>query len=254
MSANAPGSIISRSDTSIQTAAQRARAFLHSDVIFSPDGPDETTPAASSTRYRRAVILASARRIIAEQGCAQVKMRVVAERSKVTPPTIYALVGSRQEVVYFAMKEALERKFSIAEARAVAESISPVVAFSATILSALEADRYYYKHVVRGEQLGEIERSTLSAIHTFIAQQFHAWLVQMQKDARIQKHSAIDMMTVARTLARQLGSTVSYWADGEYSFQKMRSELVAALLLPVFALASERERTAMDAWVAQFSK
>jgi AcrR family transcriptional regulator len=254
MNAYEYGSNVRRADRSIQISTQRVRSFLHSDLVFSSDDPEEAASATSSTRYRRAVILACARRIIAEEGCAQVKMRAVAERSMVTPPTIYALVGNRQDVVFFAMKEALERKFSIAETWALAENISPVVAFSATMLSALEADPHYYRHVVRGEQLGEIERSTLSAIHTFIAQQFHDWLVQMQKEERIQKHSGIDTMTVARTLARQLGSTVSYWAQGDYSFRKMRFELVAALLLPVLALASERERTAMDVWVANFSK
>jgi len=244
-------SIARKSSSFEQIAAPGRSFFLHSDLIFSSENSVEATPSSPSVVYRRAVILASARRIIAEEGCAQIKMRTLAKLSGVSPPTIYALVGSRHDVVFSAIKEALERKFHMAEARATLDNSSPMVAFVVTILSALEADPAYYKHVIRGEQLGEIDRSTLSAIHMFIAQQFHACLVRMQKEGRIRKHSAIAMMTVARTLARQMGSTVSYWAQGEYSFRKMRSELIAALLLPVFALASERERTAMDAWFAR---
>ena len=67
---------------------------------------------------RRERILAAARSIIAESGYAGLSMRALARASQVTVPTIYNLIGSKEDVVVEAVAEQTRRFVSGLEGKA----------------------------------------------------------------------------------------------------------------------------------------
>jgi AcrR family transcriptional regulator len=58
-----------------------------------------TTTRALNMQKRRARILTEARRIIAEQGFDAFNLRDLAERSELTVPTVYNLIGNKDEIL-----------------------------------------------------------------------------------------------------------------------------------------------------------
>lgn len=217
---------------------------------------DEPVPVDISGRGRtalaspkRAAILATTRSIIGESGCDQVKMRLVAERSAVTPATIYALVGSRHDLLHSALEEGLRVKFSIADRRALLEDVNPCLAFVATKLDAVESGPGYYRQIDRGSRLAMLDGSTVRMILGSIERQFLSWIEAMQGQGELSLPRDIALRTIAKTLAHQLNIPVAGWAAGQYGLTTLKSDLIAAMTLPLFAIASEGEKARMNRWL-----
>lgn len=206
---------------------------------------------AASVSPKRSLILAATRRIIGNAGCNHVKMRLVAERSEVSPPTVYALVGSRHDVLYSALQESLQVKFAIADRRAQLEQVNPCVAFAATKLDAIAANEGFYRQIDRGARLSMLDISTVRAIHDTIEQQFLIWLHQMQRDSQIRLPRSMPLPTIAKTLAHQLSLPVAGWASGEGGLGKLRPDLLNAITLPLFAITTSTEHGRMNRWLDQ---
>ena len=230
-------------------------AMTPSHPVFRADEPAPNDllvkGRAASASPKRSVILAATRHIIGNAGCNHVKMRLVAERSEVSPPTVYALVGSRHDVLHSALQEGLQVKFAIAERRAQLEQINPCVAFAATKLDAISANESFYRQIDRGARLSMLDVSTVRAIHDTIERQFHTWLHQMQRDAQLQLPRSMPLSTIAKTLAHQLNLPVRGWAAGEYGLSTLRSDLLSAITLPLFAITTEAEHACMNRWLDQ---
>jgi AcrR family transcriptional regulator len=198
---------------------------------------------------RRAAILAITRSIISESGCDQVKMRLIADRSEVTPPTIYALVGGRHDVIHNALQEGLRVKFSLADRRTLLEDVNPCLAFVVTKLDAIEANPSYYRQIDRGARLGMLDISTVKAILDAIERQFGIWINQMHIKGQLDLPRNIALSTIIKTLARQLNIPIAGWAAGEYGFGTLKSDLIAAMILPLFAITKNTEQTRMNRWL-----
>jgi AcrR family transcriptional regulator len=93
---------------------------------------------------RRDRILAAAREIIAEQGYEGLSMRDLARRSRVTVPTIYNLVGAKEEVLFAASEEQTARfTREIASARGAEPADRIVAVHEACVRELLRWPRYY---------------------------------------------------------------------------------------------------------------
>jgi AcrR family transcriptional regulator len=210
-----------------------------------------------SSRYpsavRRATILAAARQMIGELGCAQVKMRELAERSEVTPPTIYALIGNRHNVLFRALQEGLEVKFILAERRAASEGISPILAFAATELDSMEIAPGYYKNMTRGARFCELDTSSVRGLNETIGRRFQHWLETMRDLGQIRQDQCVPFSTVSKVLAHQLNIPVSNWASGNFGVGGLRSEMITAMTLPLIALATDVERDRMNDWSRRYT-
>lgn len=214
-------------------------------------GTGRARGAAISQGRRKAVILATARRMIGESGCASVRMRQLAERSDVTPPTLYALVGSRHDVVRQALLEGLEAKFTLAEGLAEVDGINPILAFGEVKWSAIAHDPNYYRQIVRGTAMGVLDLSTVAAIHDAIAARFLLWFRQMSAEGMLREDLPFQPATVAPLLARQFAVPVASWATERISLGKLRSDIRASLALPLFGVAAASEVERMTLWLGR---
>jgi AcrR family transcriptional regulator len=93
---------------------------------------------------RRERILAAARGIIAEQGYDGLTMRALASASQVTVPTIYNLVGSKDEVLFAAVEEQIARFVGALERSRGSDPAAGVLAVvDACVRELLRLPRYY---------------------------------------------------------------------------------------------------------------
>ena len=84
---------------------------------------------------RRERILAAAREIIGERGYEALTMRDLARASRVTVPTIYNLVGGKEQVLFAAVEEQTERFVASIEPGHPSDGATP----AARVLSVVEA-------------------------------------------------------------------------------------------------------------------
>lgn len=227
------------------------------DFIFTPKEvvsltallPAESRATNRRQAQRRSIILANTRRIISEGGIGDVRIRELAARSRVTPPTIYALVGTKHDIVQQALLEGLEAKFILAERRAAAEDINPILAFGAVKWNAIARDSGYYRQIVRGATDGRLDLSTVVAIHTAIADRFLRWFKEMKASGLLRVNTPFHSSLVAPLLARQFAVPVASWATERITLAQLRSDIIASLALPLLGVVTEAEQKRILEWL-----
>lgn len=223
-------------------------AFAPSEVI-DPALLSGTMTARRHAPSHRSTILATVRRMIAEDGCDGIRMRRLAERSNVTPPTIYAVVGGKHDVLHAALQEGLAAKFAIAEQHAAAQDVNPIIAFAEVKWHAIATDPSYYRQIARASMGGRLDLSTVKAIHGAIADQFRRWFGMMERDGRLREQARFSLDTVAPLLASQFAVPVASWANGQMSLTRLRTDITASLALPLYGLVTAEEAERMSAWL-----
>jgi len=227
------------------------------DYIFTPAEIVDLTKLSSKRSgaskrqlgHRRSLILANTRQIISESGFGNVHMRQLAERSEVTPPTIYALVGTKHEVVQQALLEGLEAKFALAERRAALEAINPILAFGAVKWDAIVGDPGYYRQIMRGATSGSLDLSTVLTIHATIADRFLLWFEEMTASGFLRKDAPFPPSVVAPLIARQFAVPISSWVTERITLAQLRPDVIASLAVPLLGVVAETERDRMLAWL-----
>jgi AcrR family transcriptional regulator len=97
---------------------------------------------------RRRRILDSARRILAESGYDKLSIRILADRSRVTAPTIYHLVGGKAEVINVLVQEMAT---SLNSAQLFKPSVDPIAAVGVMmqrIANFIAKDEAYYRELL----------------------------------------------------------------------------------------------------------
>lgn len=94
---------------------------------------------------RQERILLEARRMIAEQGYDALSTRALAKSAGVTQPTLYNLIGSKDEIVRALLIETAERIEGIIHAIDVDDLIANIDAFMETIVDVFTEDPSYYR-------------------------------------------------------------------------------------------------------------
>jgi len=196
---------------------------------------------------RRAVILAVARQMVAAEGVHHFGIRRLAAQARVTPPTIYNLVGCRAEVLRRAVGEAHATKISFAAARAEAEDINPVLAYVDTLWTALSREPSYSRQIIPvlagpsqdGDLSRHIRRSAENAILS--------WLLALDGAGQIRR--SIDLIVVARLLNRQLTQAVDAWAKGELSLAELRRDMTLGTAAMLLGIVEGAETRRVEIWL-----
>jgi len=99
---------------------------------------------AQQMAERRERILAAAREIIGQRGYEALTMRDLARASRVTVPTVYNLVGSKEEVLFAAIEEQTQRFVAgLAGGRELAPAQRVIAIVDAAATEYLRMPRYY---------------------------------------------------------------------------------------------------------------
>lgn len=204
----------------------------------------------SQTR-RKALILANTRRMLAEHGCASVKIRSLAKLSGVTPPTIYHLIGARSEVLELALREALRAKLSKAKELAASEDIHVPIAYAMLTWAAIAHDPAYYRQAIRlSVELG-LDRKLESEINAEISMAIGKWLMEMRACGQLRTDN-IPLGAIGDVIARQSSATTIAWMHGEISIEKLGEDLITGATLALLGVVSGPEAERIEQWFQRF--
>lgn len=197
---------------------------------------------------RRAQILAAARSLLAEDGCDNVRIRQLAKRSGVSPPTIYNIVGVRNDVLREAIREALCGKLSLAREIAVAEGISPILAYTDLSWCSIANDPGYYREVTRAAFKPDLDPHLVAEIHGDLLAAFSRWLNEMAAAGQL-RENRISLAAAANTLTLHNSATITRWMRGDFDLQQMRAELIVGAGLILLGLATKTEIETIENWI-----
>lgn len=199
---------------------------------------------AQQMAERRERILEAAREIIAERGFEALTVRELAQAAGVTAPTIYNLIGSKDQVLVAAVAEQTDRFVRSIE-RAPGDVV-PIV--EANLRELLGMPRYYrslLRLLLTSDEALEPRRTVSAAL----GGQLRSALGELAEDGGIEDWVDLDALT--QQIQGLMGGASQAWAGGALSDEEFaRFELhgVALLMLGVTrgAVRKQVERVARD--------
>lgn len=197
-------------------------------------------------RRLKSALLATARRLIAEGGCAALTIRALADIHAVSRPTIYNIVGQRADILRAAIDEPLAANTTIALRCAEVADLNPIVAMADTIWFSIAVDEDYARqmtfavHALRRD-LG------LSVAYAPIEANVGAGL------RALARRQAMQPALIARTthaITRQIVAALTEWAEQPGDLDRLYLDMVWAMILPMLGAVDPGEREALLAWLA----
>ena len=125
------------------------------------------TPGTRSRNMakRRAAILSQARAMIADDGFDALKLRDLAQRAKLTVPTIYNLIGGKQEILSEIIEDLVQRLQLVQQPDEQSDIEHSFEARIDQIAALLATDEKYYKAAfIAGDRSGLFEQTSASGI------------------------------------------------------------------------------------------
>lgn len=205
-------------------------------------GDTRSASGRFAQRQRRARILASARRLIAERGVEHVTLRSLAETSDLSVQTIYNLVGNRMEVVEAAISEHIE---SVAQTHRDLDSYpSRFLAVGDLMWMNLMTNAAYSRNAsIACFQSDELRRRVhqrhSGALRRMLERQFG----DEARRKRIDLDAAANVITIA------VGGIAADWAKGAMDDLTLRYRLTCAYGLAVAGLVTEEQQAAISDWL-----
>jgi AcrR family transcriptional regulator len=169
---------------------------------------------------RRERILAAAREIIATSGYAAFSMRDLARHSRVTVPTIYNLIGSKDEVLFAAVEEQIARFVAGIEQAGDASPVEQILSVhQSCVRELLRLPRYY-----RSLLMLVLTSDSATRVRLRVAQAFAVELAR-GIDALARANALADWVeptALGALLQRNLNIAALQWASGELSDTRLR--------------------------------
>jgi AcrR family transcriptional regulator len=191
---------------------------------------------------RRERILASARELIAEGGFEALTTRALARRARVTVPTIYNLIGAKDDVLFAAVEEQTARFLASIGGRTSRAPLAQVLAVSDDCVSELLRVPRYYKALLRLMYASESALAVRRSVGGTVLREFAHGLEAMREAGDLV--DGLPVRLLAPQLASQLASASLQWATGDLdaaAFRRVASQGSQLLLLGATRGAARRQ-------------
>ena len=181
---------------------------------------------AEQMAERRERILEAAREIIAVQGFEGLTVRALAEAARVTVPTIYNLIGSKDQVLLATVAEQTERWVRGIE-RAGGDVV-PII--DANNRELLRRPRYY-RSLLRLMRTSKDAAPAARSVERVLRDQIRGALGELAEQGGIERWVDLDALTTE--LVHSLRNSNVAWAEGRIPSRRfpMRQRYAAALIL-----------------------
>jgi len=195
------------------------------------------TPRRShNMQARRARILAAARELLTQGGMEAFNLRELARQADVTVPTLYNLIGNKEEILVALFTQVLQ---AIETRVATASTAEPLARIEGVVLASTEIfaeDEAYYRSAFLA-----VEAVNQSGAHHDQAAQLYAWGERLLTQGVLACRRA--GLLRGRVRAAQLGELVvrAYrtscraWAVGHLSLDAFRAQALADLQITLAA-------------------
>lgn len=183
--------------------------------------------------------------MLAEDGLNGVNVRMLARRSGVTPPTIYSLIGAREDVVLTAMQEAVQAMRVLAERRAQARGANVIIVYCQTVMRSVEMDPDYYRQIDSAATCIPGGGRLVVFFEELMRPMFWDWLNRMKARGDIRPIS-LDLEVVTDILVHQQISLGLEWARGSIDASEYGRRLVAGAALVLRGLVSSEQAAQIE--------
>ena len=131
-----------------------------------PQASKASGTRSESMARRKSLILSHARKIIAEQGFDELKIRDLAERAELTVPTIYNLIGGKQDVLDAIIEELIAKLATLQATVATNQIDEPFILLITKLADLFNEDEDYYRAAfLAGDRSGAFEQRSEGGIY-----------------------------------------------------------------------------------------
>lgn len=169
---------------------------------------------------RRERILASAREIIAEGGFDALTTRALARRARVTVPTIYNLVGAKDDVLFAAVEEQTARFLAAIGGRTDLSPVEQVLAVSDDCAVELLRVPRYYAALLRLMYASDSAAGVRGSVGITVVREFTRGLEALREAGGLV--AWMPTRSLAPQLAAQLTAPAMQWATGDLDAAGLR--------------------------------
>ncbi len=220
--------------------------------MLQTDTPISSKRAENMAR-RRSVILAEARSMIAQDGFESLKLRDLAQRAKVTVPTIYNLIGGKDEILGEIIEDLVARLLVVQQADSTVSVEARFEARINRVASLLASDENYYRAAfIAGDRGGLFEQSSPSGIYArSLAEQVDTCTAAISAGLLRGEVSAQQMgaqIYGCYRLARQ------DWMNGYFGLQGFKREALTGVFLSLAADATPAFKKRLLTRLAELEK
>ena len=201
---------------------------------------------------RRKRILAAAERIIARDGVEGLTMRELAEASHVSTPTVYNLVGSKDEVLFALVQEIIDEALASSSAlwtgaggSVVARAFALCEAGVRVLLVAPDASRRLFHHVLTSREFEE----RLRTAHQRNLETITAIVRDGQRSGDLVDW--VDAPYLARLAYDLYVAAVTRWANGDSDPSALRVDTTLSLAIAFLGVTQGAARVEVEALARQ---
>ena len=188
---------------------------------------------------RRQQILEAARRLIEREGYEGLTMRSLAAESGVTVPTVYNLIGNKEQVLFEAVED---------QTRAFVSNLNRlegdlIVVFEATIRQLIRRPRYYRALLL---VLANSERADSARRHVgrAVAEQISNFLAEISRRGELAEW--IDSDVLAQRLHAHLDMASLEWARGSLTATSFRAAALFDVATSMLGISSGESRGSFE--------
>ncbi len=192
---------------------------------------------------RRGRILEAARGLIAERGYEAVTMRDLAEHGLVSVPTLYALFGSKNELLFAAVESYFSDLIATVEIVESESGLPRIISLVETLSRETPRHAAYSRSLVTFMRDGSEATAGLNALVTGrLSGELTSALEEMQEKRQLASWAA--PCSLAERLAGQISITTFAWALHQISDDGLRGTMLYGAAVTLLGLA--RGRAAKD--------
>lgn len=198
---------------------------------------------------RRERILEAARRGIGERGYEALTMRDLAQASRVTVPTVYNLVGGKEDVLFAAVEEQTARFVSSiddVEARAPAAHLLAVVDATSRELLRLPG---YYRSLLQLLFASDSASPVRDEVGRALAGQLGLALGELRTSGEL--CAWVDVQALLEQITVQLTQTSLRWATGELTRDQLRAASLHGVCLLLLGVTRGASRDVFERTVRE---
>ncbi len=170
---------------------------------------------------RRTRILAAAREIIAEHGYPELTMRDLARKARLTVPTIYNLIGSKEAVLFAAVEEQTAGFVAAIQASRHTTPASRILSVVEACVGELLRLPRYYQTLLRLLLTSEVARETRGFVTLALTHEFERAIEGMRSAGELCDWA--DPRALASRLGDHMNMTSLEWAADELDARGLRA-------------------------------
>ena len=193
---------------------------------------------------RRQRILAAARAIVAARGYEALTMRELAQKSRVTVPTLYNLIGGKEAVLAAAVEEQTARFLAAIERRAGASPAGRLLAVIDACTRELLGLPAYYRTLLHLLYTAEAAGPVRARVDLALGGELAEALRAIGEAGELAAWA--DERALLRSLRSQLGACALQWAGGELADAAFPPSAIYQASLTLLGVTTGRSRAELE--------